>query len=361
MPEQKKYSSPTPAYRVFVSSTYTDMLRYREAMRDALNKTDCLAYGMERFGATTIPPLETCYEELKACQIYVCALGMRYGSIDEKTQKSYTQLEYERAESLGIPILAFLIDEENVQFNIKDIDIGEESASKLVAFKDKIKNSKTVTCDFFTSPSDLEGKVYRAVSREIQRQQGNQSSGEDKSNAYIEGAKIFRKFVRRPERYKNQEAILRVRFDGQYGGWRLRDDVYKAFGFEPGVAVFLNDLYTLGTNVDIDESVWVLDCFADGEAADWLDDNEVTSGTIFEGKFRFAYEMVKDGAGTARTSYAVDAKIANLILLEGLRVISRGVSVSQSRKSMSDEILQMLKSMSNARVDGQANNTPQEG
>ncbi len=349
--QKKATTAPAPAYRVFVSSTYTDMLRYRDAMRDALNKADCLAYGMERFGAAAIPPLEMCYEELKSCQIYVCALGMRYGSIDESTQKSYTQLEYERAESLGIPILAFLVDEDTVQFNVKDIDTGD-SATKLVAFKDRIKNSKMVTCDFFSSPSDLEGKVYRAVSKEIQRQRGNQSSDTDSSNAYIEGAKIFRKFVRRPERYKNQEAILRVRFDGQYGGWRLRDEVYRAFGFQPGVAVYLNELYTLGTNVDIDESVWVLDCFADGDAADWLDDNEVTSGTIFEGKFRFVYEMVKDGAGTSRTTYAVDAKIANLILLEGLRVISRDVAINLSRRDASKSMIrQMLDELAGGRPD----------
>ena len=356
MGEQKKKSiAPLPAYRVFVSSTYTDMLRYREAIRDALNKADCLAYGMERFGATTIPPLDTCFEELKACQVYICALGMRYGSIDEQTQKSYTQLEYERAEALGIPILAFLVDEDSVQFNVKDIDIGD-SASKLINFKERIKNSKTVTCDFFASPSDLEGKVFQAVVKEIQRQRGNQIGGEDSLNAYIEGAKIFRKFVRRPERYKNQEAILRVRFDGQYGGWRLRDEVYRAFGFEAGVAVFLNDLYTLGTNVDIDETVWMLDCFADGEAADWLDDNEVTSGTIFEGKFRFAYEMVKDGAGTVRTNYAVDAKIANLILLEGLRVISRDVSVARTSKSNSQDILkQVIRELSGKIIDNPCN------
>lgn len=327
----KSISSPSPAYRVFVSSTYTDMLPYRNAIRDALNKADCLAYGMERFGAASLPPLEMCYNELKSCQIYVCAIGMRYGSVDEATQKSFTQLEYERAEALGIPILAFLIDENIVKFNIKDIDIGE-SATKLAVLKDKIKESKIVTCDFFSSPSDLEGKVYRAVSREIQRQYGNQIGDIDSSNAYIEGAKLFRKFVRRPERYKNQETILRVRFDGQYGGWRLRDEMYKAFGFEPGVAVFLNDLYTLGATVDIDERVWVLDCFADDNAADWLDDNEITSGTIFEGKFRFAYEMVKDGGGTAMTSYVVDTKIATLILLEGLRVINRDVSISPLKK-----------------------------
>lgn len=103
----KKQDSPPPAFRVFVSSTYSDMLPYREAIRTAINKADCIPYGMERFGATSVPPIETCYEELASSQIYICAIGMRYGSLDAETQKSYTQLEYEKAKELGLPILAF--------------------------------------------------------------------------------------------------------------------------------------------------------------------------------------------------------------------------------------------------------------
>lgn len=40
-----------PAFRVFISSTYTDMIPYREVIQTALNRADCLSYGMERFGA----------------------------------------------------------------------------------------------------------------------------------------------------------------------------------------------------------------------------------------------------------------------------------------------------------------------
>lgn len=344
MAEQKKGSAaPAPAYRVFVSSTFSDMLRYRESIRDALNKADCIAYGMERFGANSIPPLDTCFEELKACQIYVCALGMRYGSIDEQTQKSYTQLEYEKAESLGIPILVFLVDEKKVRFSVEEFDTGE-SATKLAAFKERIKNSKTVTCDFFDSASSLHGKVYQAVEKEIGRQNSRKDSNEDNSTAYIEGGKIFRKFVKRPAQYKNQEAILRVRFDGQYGGWRLRDEFYRAYGFEPGYALFLNDLYTLGVNPDVADDIWMVNGFADGTAADWLDDNDITQGTIFEGRFKLVYEVVKNGGGSLGTTHAVDAWIANVILLEGLCVVSRDVSIP-SKKAPSQDDMESLFNM----------------
>lgn len=352
MAQQKtKITTPEPAYRVFISSTYSDMLRYRDAMRAAINKADCLAYGMERFGANSIPPLDKCFEELKACQIYVCAIGMRYGSIDDQTQKSYTQLEYEYAESLGIPILAFLVDEKNVRFSVDEFDTGE-SAVKLASFKEKIRNSKTVTCDFFDSTSALEGKVFQAVKKEIERQKERKDDIEDDANAYIEGAEAFRKFVKRPAKYKNREAILRVRFDGLYGGWRLREDVYKAFGFKPGYALFLNSLYTLGINPDVENNVWVVDGFADDLAADWLDDNNVTQGTIFEGRFKLVYEKVKDGAGTARTAYAVDAYIANLVLIEGLRIISRDVSVGSSRRiDVTGDLSNFLQAMSSLGAD----------
>lgn len=103
------------SFRVFISSTFSDMRQYRDAVIAALNKADCIPYGMERFGATAVPPLDTCYEELGHSQIYICVLGMRYGSVDVDSEKSYTQLEYEKARELGIPILAFLIDEENAK------------------------------------------------------------------------------------------------------------------------------------------------------------------------------------------------------------------------------------------------------
>ncbi|MBD5527311.1 MAG: DUF4062 domain-containing protein [Lachnospiraceae bacterium] len=123
------------------------MLRYRGSISETLNKSDCLAYGLERFKARVIAPIETCYEERRGYQIYICAFGMRYGSIDEHTQKLYTQLEYEKAEFLGIPILVFGFDEDKVQFSVKDIDICD-SVSRLLSFKERTKNTKRLLVIF---------------------------------------------------------------------------------------------------------------------------------------------------------------------------------------------------------------------
>lgn len=56
--------------------------------------------------------------------------------------------------------------------------------------------------------------------------------------------------------YKNIETILRVRMDGTYGGWRLRGEVCEAFGFIPGDTLYLNNVFVVGTNVDVDDDIW---------------------------------------------------------------------------------------------------------
>lgn len=76
---------PSPINKVFVSSTLTDMLPYRDAIRSAIDRANCKAVGMERFGAASVPSFERCKEELESCQIYVCAIGMRYGSVDKES------------------------------------------------------------------------------------------------------------------------------------------------------------------------------------------------------------------------------------------------------------------------------------
>ena len=317
--------TPPPAFRVFVSSTYTDMLPYREAIQTALNKADCVPYGMERFGAETIPPLEVCYRELEASQIYVCALGMRYGSIDEETGKSYTQLEYEKARELGKPTLVFLVDENKVRFNLSEIDMGE-AGEKLAAFKKNVKDSKEVTCAFFDSAMSLQETVYRSIDIEIKRQGITSMSTPTMIDEYVLGAKAYRNFVRRPERYKDSLITLRVRMDGKYGGWMLRDELFEVFDMPKGDALYLNDLWVLGIdNIDVDNAIWQIDCFASGDAADWLDSNEITQGTIFEGRFLTKYKKVPKIAGRGKKNDPVDATIASLILIEGIRVIDRDV------------------------------------
>lgn len=331
----------TSTFRVFISSTYTDMIPYREAIQTALNRADCLSYGMERFGAQAIPPLDACYKELEASQIYICVLGMRYGTIDNETGKSYTQLEYEKARELGKPTLVFLIDEGKVKFNLSEIDMGEQG-EKLASFKKLIKDTKEVTCAFFDSAMSLQETVYRSIDIEIKRQ-GINKSELVLMDEYINGAKLYRDFVRRPERYKDNLMTLRVRMDGKYGGWMLKDELFESFDMPKGDALYLNDLWVLGLeNIDVDIEVWQIDGFAIDQAADWLDNNNVTCGTIFEGRFMASYKRVPQIAGRGENSEPVDAMVAKLILVEGIRVIERNASTRISKEERLDQLLNQI-------------------
>lgn len=323
------------AYRVFVSSTILDMEPYREAVRTALNKADCLAYGFERFTAAAVPPIEVCYNELEASQIYICVLGMRYGSIDENSKKSYTHLEFEKARELGKPTLVFLVDENKVQFSLSEIDMGEAGV-KLAEFKKDIKDSKEVTCAFFDSVMSLQESVYRSIEGEIKRQGLSDVSKTEGLENYVLGAKAYRNFVRRPERYKDTLMTLRVRMDGNYGGWMLKEELFEAFSMPAGDALYLTDLWVVGLDsIDVDAAAWRIDCFAESGAADWLDRNEVTQGAVFEGRFMTRYKVVPRIA-EGPNKVPIDAKVARLILVEGIRVVERDVPAKDiSIKSLS--------------------------
>lgn len=307
---------PTP--KIFVSSTFSDMKPYRDAIRSAVERAKCVPIGMEHFGAAAVPPLEKCIEELKECQIFVCSIGMRYGSIEEKSNKSYTQLEYEYAQSIGMPILAFLVDETKVKFLPGDMDTGELSF-KLKLFKEQIKNS-SITYDIFDSESDLETKVLQSITEELQRQKEKHNSSNGTSQSYSDGAKLFSRYIHRPALYKNKHVVLKVRFDGKFGSYLLKDEIPKAFGFQPGTTLFLNDLFVLGKEPNVPLQEWRVDCFAEKDAAEWIEDNEISTGTIFTGRFKLCYENIKGIA--SRGDADKDAYIAKLILEEGIEINS---------------------------------------
>lgn len=317
MPTTERNATPQPAYRIFISSTYVDMIPYREALQVAINNCDAIAYGMERFVPSPIRPLDRCYEEIADSQIFILLLGHRYGEIDEESGKSYTELEYDKAKEMGLPVLAFLLDTDKVGLPAKfrESDVRYEALCK---FKNELKNSKEITTGDFVSEKDLQEKATRAIKETIRRLQAVVQTAEAPSV----GAKLFAKFIKRPERYKGKEAVLRVRMDGRYGDARLREELYEAFDMPIGDALYMNDLFVLGSSVDVDQAGWLIDAWAAGEAADWLDENEITTGTTFEARFRFAHEIVKNG-GRLPGGLLCDVYQAKLIMLKGIRVVEK--------------------------------------
>lgn len=95
--------------QVFVSSTYTDLKEERQAAVEAILDAGHIPAGMELFKAGNESQLKTIYKWIDESDVYMLIFGGRYGSIESKSGKSYTQLEYEYALSKNIPVFAVIL------------------------------------------------------------------------------------------------------------------------------------------------------------------------------------------------------------------------------------------------------------
>lgn len=147
--------------KVFISSTYKDLIDYRAAAIRAVEGTNYQASKMEVFGARADEPLDACLKEVEESELFIGIYALRYGYIPAGSEISITEMEYVHARKLGKPIYCFLLDEENQPWLKKWIE-GEPGKSKLEDFKKRIQ--KDHVCDYFTTHDDLRAKVSNALS-----------------------------------------------------------------------------------------------------------------------------------------------------------------------------------------------------
>ena len=158
-------------HRVMISSTYRDLKEQREAVRDAaLGQQffpDMMEYDPAK-GDQTI--LASSFEKVDNADAYVLLISnYRYGQIiphpDNPDNLSVTELEFLRAEKRGIPIYAFLMDE-NTPINAPPAEIMKEAptAEKLAAFRKRVSDHSRITATF-TSTEDLKTKVTATLAR----------------------------------------------------------------------------------------------------------------------------------------------------------------------------------------------------
>lgn len=97
--------------QVFISSTYVDLKEERQAAVEAILDSGNIPAGMELFKAGNETQLKTIERWIDESDVYLLILGGRYGSLEEKSSKSYTQLEYEYAIKKKIPVFAVVLSE----------------------------------------------------------------------------------------------------------------------------------------------------------------------------------------------------------------------------------------------------------
>ena len=156
-------------YQVFVSSTYADLKEERRKILDVLLMADCIPAGMEAFVASDTEQFEVIKKVIELCDYYVLIIGKRYGSINSSTGLSYTEMEYEYAKGLGIPVLVFALDE-SVTLPEDKTETDEERIAALASFRKKALTNRLAT--IWKTQEELVGTVAVSIMRaikEIQR------------------------------------------------------------------------------------------------------------------------------------------------------------------------------------------------
>lgn len=145
-------------YQVFVSSTYEDLKKERQAAMNAILEVDCFPIGMELFPATGKEQFEYIKTLIEESDFYVLIVAGRYGSVDEYGV-SYTEKEHDYAIEKGIPVISFIKEDESISKE----NTQEDKIKELNEFIKKVKSGKMVK--EFNSVEDLQYKISTSINK----------------------------------------------------------------------------------------------------------------------------------------------------------------------------------------------------
>jgi hypothetical protein len=147
--------------KIFLSSTYVDLIEYRQAATEALERLNQQVGRMEIFGARPVEPSDACLSEIGDCDLFVGIYAHRYGYIPDGSMVSITEAEFRHARKLNKPIFCFVV-EVNYPWPPEMIE-NEPGRTMLTALKAEISSS--IVRDTFTTPDNLAYKIATSVSR----------------------------------------------------------------------------------------------------------------------------------------------------------------------------------------------------
>lgn len=154
--------------KIFVSSTYIDLIEYRKAVENAINKLGEQHVMMENFGSRSEEPKIVALNEVKECDIFIGVYAYRYGTVPEGDTKSVTEQEFDLAKARSIPIFAYRVNQD-WPWPPKMIERGT-GGKKLAAFMkrvDKLQRSE------FTTPENLALKVGTDLGKRLKDNQAS--------------------------------------------------------------------------------------------------------------------------------------------------------------------------------------------
>jgi formylglycine-generating enzyme required for sulfatase activity len=145
--------------RIYISSTYEDLKKEREAAAKAVRRLGHQPVYMEDYVAGPQRPVEKCLQDILSCDAYVGIFAWRYGFIPDGCDKSITHLEYEAANKVGVPCLIFLLDQK-APWPVEYVETGKER-QKIDQLRNELRDKYIVS--FFRNADELSSKVSAAV------------------------------------------------------------------------------------------------------------------------------------------------------------------------------------------------------
>jgi len=150
--------------KVYLSSTFIDLIEHRNAVKTALERAQFDIECMEKYPAFDERPKDKCLSDVAECDYYVLILAWRYGyqpADDNPDKLSITQMEYEEAVRLGKKPLVFLLDPD-CDWKRKFTDPDSYSPESAIAkFRDHVRQEHG--CRTFTTPESLSTEVLSAL------------------------------------------------------------------------------------------------------------------------------------------------------------------------------------------------------
>ena len=130
-----------------LSSTFTDLSEHRKRAIDAISKLGYVPRVMEHSGAQAeTDVIDTSLAMVRDAAAYVGLIGQKYGqtpydALRNPDRHSITELEFNEAMRLGLPIVLFLMGDEH-PIRKADIEADPEKRRKLDAFRERAKRMR---------------------------------------------------------------------------------------------------------------------------------------------------------------------------------------------------------------------------
>jgi hypothetical protein len=153
--------------RVFLSSTFSDLIEYRKTVQAAIRQLGALDVAMEHFGARDERPTDECVRLVRdESDLFVGIYAHRYGYIPDGDNISISEMEYRAASDAPLPRFIYLVNEE--QPWLPGLIDGGDKAEKLRLFKAMLL--KRHICPPFGSKDQLATMVVADIGRHIAMQ-----------------------------------------------------------------------------------------------------------------------------------------------------------------------------------------------